>query len=80
LATLWSTSVKDVVANSLSGVYGGKGEIVFNGLGGANVKVYSVDGKLVKNVNPTTDVERISAQAGIYVVRSGENSVKIVVK
>lgn len=72
-----SSSVNDVEASGAA-VRGAEGAIVVEGFAG-RVNVYTVDGRLA--VSAQIDGEAtITVAAGLYVVRTGEKAVKVVVK
>lgn len=72
-----SSSVNDVEAGGAA-VRGAEGAIVVDGFAG-RVNVYTVDGRLA--VSAQVDGEAtINVAAGLYVVRTGEKAVKVVVK
>ena len=72
-----SSSVNDVEANSAA-VRGAEGAIVVEGFAG-RVNVYTVDGRLAASAQVDGEAT-ITVTAGLYVVRTGEKAVKVVVK
>lgn len=72
-----SSSVNDVEASSAA-VRGAEGAIVVEGFAG-RVNVYAVDGRLAASAQIDGEAT-ITVAAGLYVVRTGEKAVKVVVK
>ncbi len=72
-----SSSVNDVEANGAA-VRGAEGAIVVDGFAG-RVNVYTVDGRLAASAQVDGEAT-ITVAAGLYVVRTGEKAVKVVVK
>lgn len=72
-----SSSVNDVEASSAA-VRGAEGAIVVEGFAG-RVNVYTVDGRLAASAQVDGEAT-IAVAAGLYVVRTGEKAVKVVVK
>lgn len=72
-----SSSVSDVEASSAA-VRGAEGAIVVEGFAG-RVNVYTVDGRLAASTQVDGEAT-ITVAAGLYVVRTGEKAVKVVVK
>lgn len=72
-----SSSVSDVEASSAA-VRGAEGAIVVEGFAG-RVNVYTVDGRLAASAQVDGEAT-ITVAAGLYVVRTGEKAVKVVVK
>lgn len=72
-----SSSVNDVEASSAA-VRGAEGAIVVEGFAG-RVNVYTVDGRLAASAQADGEAT-ITVAAGLYVVRTGEKAVKVVVK
>lgn len=64
----------------LTGVYGVEGAIVVDGYAGNNVCIYSTDGKLLRDAVVGSDSVRIPSDAGIYIVKIGEATLKVIVK
>jgi formylmethanofuran dehydrogenase subunit C len=56
-----------------------KNAIIVSGFAGENVVISTADGKVVAN-GIATDNNTISVPAGIYVVKAGSKSAKVVVK
>ena len=72
-----SSSVNNVEASSAA-VRGAEGAIVVEGFAG-RVNVYTVDGRLAASAQVDGEAT-ITVAAGLYVVRTGEKAVKVVVK
>lgn len=72
-----SSSVNDVEASGAA-VRGAEGAIVVEGFAG-RVNVYTVDGRLAASAQVDGEAT-ITVAAGLYVVRTGEKAVKVVVK
>lgn len=72
-----SSSVNDVEASGAA-VRGAEGAIVVEGFEG-RVNVYTVDGRLAASAQVDGEAT-ITVAAGLYVVRTGEKAVKVVVK
>lgn len=72
-----SSSVSDVEASGAA-VRGAEGAIVVEGFAG-RVNVYTVDGRLAASAQIDGEAT-ITVAAGLYVVRTGEKAVKVVVK
>lgn len=72
-----SSSVNDVEASGAA-VRGAEGAIVVEGFAG-RVNVYTVDGRLAASAQADGEAT-ITVAAGLYVVRTGEKAVKVVVK
>lgn len=72
-----SSSVSDVEASGAA-VRGAEGAIVVEGFAG-RVNVYTVDGRLAASAQVDGEAT-ITVTAGLYVVRTGEKAVKVVVK
>ena len=72
-----SSSVNNVEASSAA-VRGAEGAIVVEGFAG-RVNVYTVDGRLAASAQIDGEAT-ITVAAGLYVVRTGEKAVKVVVK
>lgn len=60
-------------------IAGGKGEIVLSGFESETVSVSTLDGKVVATGN-TDAMNRISVDAGVYVVKAGKTVAKVIVK
>lgn len=73
-----ASSVGSVQAGNV-GISGGRGVIVVEGARGETVAVFASDGKLVKRVKGL-DVTRINVAKGLYIVKAGEVSAKVLVK
>ncbi len=79
VVNVYSTSVEGVFGENTF-VGGGKNIILFGGLSGKNAKIYATDGRLVRDLTLASDRETVSIDAGIYLVKIGKESVKVLVK
>jgi len=62
-------------------VYSEENTIVINGAEGETMAIYDMTGKMIANTKATSTVERVNVGvAGVYVVRIGEQALKVVVK
>ncbi|GEM_PF-2362225 len=61
-------------------IAGKTGEIVCRNIESDSVEVYSLDGKLVRSVTVDSDEIHIKVEAGVYMVKAGEYTVKVIVK
>lgn len=75
---LYASSVDDLKA--LSGIQGGRGELIASGLEGETLAIYTADGKYLRQVRIDSNRESIGIDAGIYVVKSGNRIAKVIVK
>ena len=66
--------------NLLSAVNGGNGVINISGLAGKTIEVFTTDGRLIASEQNAAETLSIKADAGIYIVKAGEKSWKVVVK
>ena len=73
-----TVSIDEIGAADATAVYGTAGAIAIKGYTGV-ANVYSITGQLVKSVAVDGDAN-IDVVAGIYVVRTGNNTAKVVVK
>lgn len=71
--------VDGVDANGIF-IGGGKGFILFGGLAGEKVSVYSADGKLVRKLTLSADRQSVDVSAGIYVISTAKVRTKVLVK
>lgn len=55
------------------------GITILNGQG-KNISIYSIDGKLIKSLNPVKDRETLYLAPGVYAVIKDNQSVKVIVK
>lgn len=75
-----------VAANGVDGleagefVGGGKGRILVGGAEGKNCTIYDVDGKVMNRTIINSDRQTFIVEAGIYLVKLGDASVKIIVR
>lgn len=65
---------------SLKGVAGGRGEIIFSGLQGVDLHVFDASGQLLHTVSPSADTARLPIAPGIYVVVSDTSAAKVLVR
>ena len=56
------------------------GGISISGYGGMPVSIYSLSGVQVYSVASASESENVTVQQGVYIVRAGSETVKIVVK
>lgn len=77
-ARVWQTGINDLITDG--SVYGEKGAVVVCGHSGSEVAVYAADGKYVSHVVLSSDRQRISLDAGIYMVKVGSVVAKVIVK
>lgn len=61
-------------------VGGTKGYIFFGGLTGQEAAVFSSDGKMLKKMTIASDRELHNFDKGVYLVKIGKNTVKVIVK
>lgn len=73
------TSGIDVVTGSKVSVYSAPGAILVKGAEGLNIKVYTVDGKLLYNADGKAST-RIAVAPAVYVVKAGSVTAKVLVK
>lgn len=73
-----SQGLDDIKA--LQGISGGYGEIIASGLEGKTLSVYTADGKHLLQVDVTGSSQSIGINAGVYIVKSGNQIAKVVVK
>ena len=60
-------------------IYGTEGAIVIEGMAGADVTIYTVDGRLVQQVKAEAST-RVAVSKGVYVVKTRELSRAIAVR
>lgn len=70
----------DQIADGSRSVTGGKGCININGHANEVAKVYTTDGKLVRELTVKGAAEQVEAAAGVYVIRIGKANYKVIVK
>ncbi len=61
-------------------VIGGVNEIILKGMQSELVSIYTIDGKLVFMNNIENESKRIQVQPGIYIVKVGRDTTKVIVK
>ncbi|MDE6272555.1 MAG: hypothetical protein K2M31_06070 [Muribaculaceae bacterium] len=75
-----------VVANGIDGleagqyVSAGKGKIVIGGAAGKNVTICDAAGRVISKANISHDPQAFAMEAGIYLVKLGDSTVKVIVK
>jgi hypothetical protein len=75
------TSIKEIPDASQVKFYAFPGKLIIEGLtAGQKVEVYSLTGSLVSIVNPTSGKFEIELPNGIYCIRTGEYSQKIIMQ
>ncbi|MGM9844881.1 MAG: choice-of-anchor J domain-containing protein [Muribaculaceae bacterium] len=74
-----ATSGVDGVIVGKCRVYGEKGQIVILGAAGQTARIYSIDGKIISNMNITNERESVSVPTGVYLTQIGERTVKVFV-
>lgn len=77
--TLRTTGIDGVAANGKS-IATGNGTIIVNGYEGLAVAVVSADGKVVGNTVSAAATQRFAVLPGVYVVKAGDDIVKVIVK
>ncbi len=75
-----SVSAIETVKPSSIGVYGVNKAIVVKDMMGQNARIYTMNGQLVKSTQLLSDKENISVVNGLYIVRIGSFSSKVLVK
>lgn len=75
---MFNSAVAEV--SGLEGISSGKGEIIVSGLAGRQIEIYSADARALRNVTVSADLQRFAVAPGIYVVRCGNASAKVIVK
>ncbi|MFZ4456870.1 MAG: beta strand repeat-containing protein [Bacteroidales bacterium] len=73
-----AVGVNNALVNK-SSIYGEKGNVVVENAKG-RVEIYAASGKLVRALNSTTDRLNVSLEKGLYIVRNGATSSKVLVK
>ncbi len=72
------TGVENTVSDNLA-VYGEEGMIIVKGALGKTIEVFAADGKRLSTVTGLLS-NAIAAPQGVYIVKVGENRVKVIVK
>jgi len=75
-----TVSAIETVKPSSIGVYGADKAIVVKDMMGQNARIYTLNGQLVKSAQLLSDKESISVANGLYIVRVGSFSSKVLVK
>ncbi|ERK38727.1 peptidase C10 domain protein [Segatella baroniae F0067] len=70
-----ATAINGVETNG-TGVFGGDGNVIVKGMAGRTVRIYSADGRLVKQVQVKGNDESIAVRQGLYIV----NGTKVLVR
>jgi hypothetical protein len=78
IETLMPTGIEDEEVEAAAQVYGANGAICINGYEG-NVKVVNTSGQVVKDVNVNGN-EQLNVNAGLYIVVTGNQVTKVIVK
>lgn len=74
------TSVEGVADTPAGAVAGGIGMISFAGFNGETAGIYTPDGRNIASVRVDSDLFRFSLDKGLYIVRAGSRSVKVIVR
>ena len=74
-----STVVKTENAKNSSAL-GGQQTIILNNVSNTNINIYSVDGRLIKNVKPNAETMLVRISKGIYFVNIDNRTSKVVVQ
>lgn len=77
-AQLGEVGIADNMDNMML-VYAADNQIIIQNCNGEHVKVYTIDGKQVLSTNISGNAA-IEAEAGVYVVKAGERTYKVIVK
>lgn len=77
-ANMWSSGIDEV--ELLQGVYGVNDAIIITGCEGKTVQIYTIDGKLIRDIAVGCNSVCVPSEEGIFVVNIGEKSAKIVVR
>ena len=72
------TSVGKISTNNF--IVGGKGAININGFEGEIATIYTTDGKTIFNATLDKANTTVKVDAGVYVVKAGKTTVKVIVK
>ena len=72
------TSVGKISTNNF--IIGAKGAIKINGFEGENATIYTTDGKTIFNETIDKANTTVKVDAGVYVVKAGKTTVKVIVK
>lgn len=74
-----SDGVSDISGNPAS-IAGSTGAVIVKGHAGDTIEVSAIDGRLVASHTAASDNESIRLAAGIYIVRAGSQTAKVIVK
>ena len=72
------TGIANTVARDIT-IRGERGEIVVEGADGLNVTICTVDGRTIHSA-VATDHRRVAVAPGLYIVRAGNATAKVIVK
>lgn len=61
------------------GIYTKSGYIVLDKVAGMNINIFSVDGRLIKQIKSANAVETIPVQKGVYIVKANDITKKVAV-
>ncbi|MCH5219924.1 MAG: T9SS type A sorting domain-containing protein [Muribaculaceae bacterium] len=75
-----STTSVESISGEDGRIEGGKGYIEIEGYAGLNAKVFSIDGKLMKNILKISDHEVLDIAPGVYIVNVKNNVRKVIVR
>ena len=71
--------IGDITAASAS-IIGTDGAVIVKGHAGDSIEISSVDGRTVASLTAADDAETINLAAGLYIVRAGSQTAKVIVK
>lgn len=74
------SSVNNLEENAHGAVLGGEGYIILKGLDSQLVSIYTADGKQIYFKKVENECEEVSIEAGVYVVKYGKETKKVIVK
>ena len=74
-----SDSVNDI-AGAASSITGTDGAVIIKGHAGDNIEISTVDGRTAASLTNADEVKTISLTPGIYIVRAGSKTAKVLVK
>ena len=75
-----ATDVESAKQQSDLSVFAIENNIMFNNLSGNIAKMYSLSGQLIKSIALTSDKVAVPSAIGLYIVKVGEKSIKVLVK
>ena len=67
-------------AGGVAAVLGGEGYIILKGLDSQLVSIYTADGKQIYFNKVENECEEVSIEAGVYVVKYGKETKKVITK